>query len=126
MVEILIQGGDTEAATQAMRTAIKEIFEIDPLVTQRGGGQQPGTRSLELLTVALAIAPAIASTVDLVSRSKLMGRIARLWPKIREQEAKTGAKFLIDVGDGKPIPAHEANRAQIEAELEHFAQHRKR
>lgn len=126
MVEILIHGGDTEAATQAMRTAIKEIFEIDPLVTRRGGGQQPGTRSLELLAVALAIAPAIASAVDLVSRSKLMGRIARLWPKIREQEAKTGAKFLIDVGDGKPIPAHEANRAQIEAALEHFAQNRKR
>jgi len=126
MVEILIQGGDTEAATQAMRVAIKEIFEIDPLETRRGGGQLPGKRSFELLLVALAITPAIASAVDLASRSKLLGRIGRLLPKIHEQEAKTGAKFLIDVGDGKPIPAHEANRAQIEAALEHFAQNRKR
>jgi hypothetical protein len=78
-----------------------------------------------VLLVALAITPAIASAVDLVSRSKLRARIGKLLSKFREQEPKTGAKFLIDVGDGKPIPAHEANRTQIEAALEHFAQNRK-
>src|SRR3984957_920228 len=109
MVEILIQGGDTETAAREMRAAIKEIFEVDPLETRRGDGQQPGTRFLAELAIALAITPAIESSIRLFSQSGLHSRLARLLKKADEQAKKTGARFLIDTGAGKPIPANEAN-----------------
>jgi hypothetical protein len=36
MVDILIQGGDAESAAQAMRAAVHEIFETDPIRSTRG------------------------------------------------------------------------------------------
>jgi hypothetical protein len=45
MVEFLIEGGDAEAAAQAMCAAVREIFETDPIRSTRGGAT-PGTRGL--------------------------------------------------------------------------------
>ena len=39
MADILIRGGDTDAAALEMRVAVREIFAFDPLQTARGGGQ---------------------------------------------------------------------------------------
>jgi hypothetical protein len=118
MAEILIQGGETEAAANELAAAIHDIFSVEPLRTTRTPSHTPGTRVvLELAAVALALPPAVIGTADLISRSSLQERLRRLTGKAAAVRKATRASILIDPGDGKPIPLEEANRDAILAAL---------
>jgi hypothetical protein len=58
MVDILVQGGDAASAAAAMRAAVREIFEADPIQSTTAS-DMPGRRSLaELGLIILGIPPA--------------------------------------------------------------------
>jgi hypothetical protein len=118
MAEILIQGGETEAAANELAAAIHEIFSVEPLRSTRTASHTQGTRVvLELAAVALALPSAVIGTADLVARSNLQERLRRLIGKAAAVRKTTRASILIDPGDGKPIPLEEANRDAILAAL---------
>ena len=118
MVEILIQGDDAKTVADDMRAAFREIFEVDPLVSARGGGGTAGTRTgLEPYILALAIPPAVVYTQNLAKQLDLSGRWNRLMTKGDALGKDKSATILIDTGKGKPIPLHLANREQIMAAL---------
>lgn len=118
MAEILIQGGETEAAANELAAAIHEIFSVEPLRSTRTASHTQGTRVvLELAAVALALPSAVMGTADLVARSNLQERLRRLIGKAAAVRKTTRASILIDPGDGKPIPLEEANRDAILAAL---------
>lgn len=125
MVEILIRGGDAERAAQAMRSAIREIFEFDPLATPVHARHTPGTRSgLELaVMIALGLTPAIQAAREL--HGAFAEHLRRLATKAEEQRKETGATLLIDFGDGKPIPLDQANRDAVLQALRELEQRRK-
>ncbi len=118
MAEILIQGGETEAAANDLAASIHEIFSVEPLRSTRTASHTQGTRVvLELAAVALALPSAVIGTADLVARSNLQERLRRLIGKAAAVRKTTRASILIDPGDGKPIPLEEANRDAILAAL---------
>ncbi|HTW28876.1 MAG TPA: hypothetical protein VME92_17250 [Acetobacteraceae bacterium] len=125
MADILIRGGDSDTAAHEMRAAVRDIFGFDPLQTTRGSGTAPGTRSgVELAAmIALGLPPAIVAAKDL--QAKLAEQWRRLTAKAEAQHRATGATLLIDPGDGKPIPLHEANRQAILDALARVEQHLK-
>ena len=125
MADILIRGGDADAAAREMRAAVHEIFGFDPMQTTRGSGHAPGTRSgIELAAmIALGLPPAILAAKEL--HAKLAEQLRRLTAKAEAQHHATGATVLIDPGDGKPIPLHEANRQTILDALVRVEQHLK-
>jgi len=122
MADILIRGGDTEAAALEMRGAVREIFAFDPLQTVRGSGQASGTRSVAELAamIVLGLPPAVLAAKDL--HSKLAEQLRRLTGRAEAQRKATGATILIDPGDGNHIPLHEANRETILAALAQIEQ----
>ncbi len=127
MADILIRGGDTEAAAREMRAVVHEIFDFDPLQTTRGGGNAPGMRSgMELaVMIALGLTPAIHAAKELAAHGKFGEQLRRLTGKAEAQHKATGATILIDPGDGKPIPLHQANREAILDALARLEQHLK-
>ena len=112
----MIQGGDAEAAARAMHAAVREIFDTDLIQSVRGG-ERPGTRSPELVALVLTIPTAIIATADLIARARLGERWRRLIARAEKEEKATGARLLIDPGDGKPIPLHQANGDKIREAL---------
>jgi hypothetical protein len=119
MAEILIQGGDTEAAANELAAAIQDIFAVEPLRSARLTGHTPGTRALlELAAIALALPPAVIGTADVVARSRLGERLRRLTAKAAPVRKTTRASIMIDPGDGKLIPLEEAKRDAILAALQ--------
>ena len=127
MVEIQIQGGDTEAAAQAMRASVQDIFGFEPIVTPRGSSDLPATRDLvALATLALTLPITALAATDLISRAKRDARVQRLTDAAVAQKKATGARLLLDPGDGtKPIPLEHANRGAILEALEAYATRRK-
>ena len=118
MVAILIQGDGASGVAEEMRAAFREIFEIEPLLSARGGGGAAGTRtSLEPFILALAIPPAVVYTQNLAKQLDLSGRWNRLLSRTGTLSKDKDAAILIDTGHGKPIPLHLANRDQIMAAL---------
>jgi hypothetical protein len=108
MADILIQGGDAEAAAKAMRDAVREIFEIDPIQSTVGRGV-PGTRIVDAATVILAIPPGIFYANKLLEELHFSERWRRLTARAEKEAKATSAQLMIDVGDGKPIPFAEAS-----------------
>ena len=126
MAEILILGGDAEAAARDMGVALREIFGVEPWQTTRGAGEQaPGTRTLIEIAVAIALGWAPATVAVKQVYSEVAERLHRLTAKAEAVEQETGASILIDPGDGKPIPLHQANRETIRTALERLEQHLK-
>jgi hypothetical protein len=125
-VDILIRGGDAETAAQETRAALREIFEVDTTQTVAGGERVSGARSLDLALFILSIPPAVDASANLIARARLGERLRRLIAKIEHTRKKTGAKLLIDPGDGKPLPLEEAKRETILAALEAFERHQKK
>ena len=118
MAEILIQGGDTEAAANELAAAIRDIFGVEPIRTAAATGPAPGTRGLvELGLIILALPPAAVGTADILARVRLGDRLQRLIAKLAPRRKTTRATVLIDPGDGKPIPLEEASREAIVAAL---------
>jgi len=124
-VDILIRGGDAETAARETRAALREIFEVDVTQTITGGERIQDARSLDLALFILSVPPALDSSLNLIARARLGERLRRLIAKIQHTSKTTGAKLLIDPGDGKPIPLEEAKRETILAALEAFEQRRK-
>jgi hypothetical protein len=107
MAEILVQGGNAEAAARAMCAAVHEIFETDPLASTRGGSL-PGTRGLaELAVIVLSIPPGVFYA------RRLAEDLRRLVYRAEKEAKANGARLMIDCGDGKPIPLEEAHRAKV-------------
>jgi hypothetical protein len=124
--DILIQGGDTEAAAKAMRATVREIFDTDPIQSVRGGDRS-GTRTLaELGLIVLAIPPGAVYAKKMVEEFGLRERWRRLFARAEKEEKATGARFLIDPGDGKPILLHEANHDEIREALAALEQQHKK
>ena len=114
MVEILIQGDNADTVARDTRAAFQEIFEVDPLVSTRGGADAPGTRSgLEPFILALAVPPAVIYSQHIVRQLDLSARWGRLISKGDTLCKDKGTVLLLDTGKGKPIPLHQANREQI-------------
>lgn len=126
MAEILIQGGDAEAAADALAAVIRDIFAAEPRRIGGGGTPTPDTRSLELAAIVLALPSAVIGTADLIARAQLGPRLRRLAAKAAALRQRTHATILIDPGDGKHIPLEEANHDQIVAALHRIEQHLKR
>ncbi|MFI5021402.1 MAG: hypothetical protein ACHQRJ_07095 [Alphaproteobacteria bacterium] len=112
MADIVIRGGDAEAAARAMRAALREIFEADALQSTAREAT-PGRRSLEVVALILTIPPAAIAAVDLIARTRLRERLGRLTAAAETQAKATGARLLIDPGDGKPIPLEHARQEII-------------
>jgi hypothetical protein len=120
MVDILVQGGDAEAAAKVMRAAVREIFETDP-IQSAATGPVPGTRGLaELGLIILAIPPGVVYAKKMIDDFRLRERWRRLIARAEQEENATGARLLIDPGDGKPIPLHQANADKIREALAAF------
>jgi hypothetical protein len=123
MVEILIQGGDTEAAATELAAAVREIFEVEPTRSTTGGGQAMGTRGLvEAALITLAVPSAVHHTHDILARTQLGARLRRLIGKAEAVHKTTGCRILVDPGDGKHIPLEEAHREHILEALHHVEQ----
>ena len=114
MVDILVRGGDAEAAAKAIAGALREIFAVEPT---RSTARAEDARAFDLVMLLLSIPPAIVATADLAGRLKLVERFDRLIARAAEQKRLTGAALLIDPGDGRPIPLEQASRDQIMAAL---------
>jgi hypothetical protein len=118
MVDILVQGGDAKAAAQAMRAAVREVFGTDPIQSATTNAM-PGTRTLaELGLIILAIPPGVVYAKKMVDDLHLRERWRRLIARAEQEEKATGARLMIDPGDGKPIPLHKANRDKIREALD--------
>jgi hypothetical protein len=118
MAEILIEGGDAEAAAQAMCAAVREIFETDPIRSIRGGST-PGTRGLGDLAAVIAVGlpPAIFYSRRLVDDIRFAERWRRLTGRAAKEAKATRTRFLVDVGDGKHIPIEDAHPDKIREAL---------
>jgi len=125
MADIVIRGGDAEAAARALRAAAREIFEIDAIQSTVREGME-GKRSLELVALILAIPPAVIATAQLAAHAHLRERIRRLIATAETQAKATGARLLIDPGDGKPIPLEHARQEAILEALSAFEKRKKR
>jgi hypothetical protein len=113
MPDILIEGGDAETAAQAMRVAINEIFETDPLMSTREGAR-PGTRIvLEMATLALTIPPGVFYGKKLLDDLHLAECWRRLITRAQKEQKATGAHITIDLGDGHHIPLEQAHPDKI-------------
>jgi hypothetical protein len=119
MVEILIRGGDTEAALAATAAALREVFVVEPSPSRRAPekGKAKLRTGTDLPMLVLAIPPAVTAMLDLAARLRLLDRLNRLITHAQEQRKTTGATLLIDPGDGKPIPLEQAHRDKIMAAL---------
>jgi hypothetical protein len=117
-VQILVQGGDAEQASNRLRADICEIFESGDVHVTTAQPRAEGSRSIaELALVALAIPPAVIGLNDLAGRAKLSNRFRQLSRRASKQREVTGAKILIDPGDGVLIPLEEARTDAIVAAL---------
>jgi hypothetical protein len=118
MAEILIEGGDAEAAAQAMCVAVREIFEVDPIRSSRGGSP-PGTRGLADLAAVIAVGlpPAIFYGRRLVDDIQFAERWRRLFMRGKDAQKKTSARILIDDGDGNHVPIEDAHPDKIREAL---------
>jgi hypothetical protein len=126
VAEIVVQGGDTEAAAAELAVAVRDIFDVE-LIRRVGGGHTPGTRGpLEIAAVCLALPPAATAIVDIVARAQFGARLQRLIARVTTLRKTTRARVLIDLGDGKPIPLEEASREAIIAALRDVDQRLKR
>lgn len=118
MAEILIRGGDAEAAAKELAAAVQEILTVQPVRTDIGGAQAPNTRALmEIAAICLAFPPAVVGVADILARMQLGDRLRRLIAKAASLHKATRATILIDAGDGKPIPLEEARHDAILAAL---------
>ena len=117
MADIVIQGGDAKAAAQAMSAALREIFETDPILSTIDTAIPGSARSLELLTIILTVPITAIAATDLLSRAQVGQRWRRLITRAEKESKTTSARLLIDLGDGKPIPLHQANREKISEAL---------
>jgi hypothetical protein len=118
MADILIRGGETEAAADQMEEAMHDIFACDPIRTSIAASHAPGTRDLAVLAAAvLAVPPAVISVADIMSRAHVGERLRRLAGKAAAVRKATHAAILIDPGDGKPIPLEQASHEAILAAL---------
>ena len=113
MVDIIIRGGDVETAGQEVRDAIRDIFAVDSHPTPIGTSPSPGTRD------PIAIAGLIVTIpITAVAVADGAARIRRLFDTAARQRRTTGARLLIDLGDGsKPHPIEEANREHVLAAI---------
>ena len=118
MTEILIEGGDAEAAAQAICAAVREIFETDPIRSTRGGST-PGTRGLADLAAVIAVGlpPAIVYGRKLVDDLRFSERWGRFAGRAAKEAKTTGARFLVDLGDGKHIPIEDAHPDKVREAL---------
>jgi hypothetical protein len=116
MVDILIQGDDARTAAQAMREAIREIFETDPIQSTTGGGT-PGTRQFDPYTFVLTIPPAIFYAERLAEQLRIGERWRQFTARAKKEADATQAQFLVDVGDGKHIPLEQAPPEKIREAL---------
>ena len=118
MADILIRGGDTEAAANELAAAIRDIFGVEPLRTVASSGHTPATRVLaETALIILAVPPAVHYAKDILAGTQLSQRLRRLTTKAATVRKTTHAAILIDPGDGKPVPLEEANHDAIVAAL---------
>jgi hypothetical protein len=127
MPDILIDGGNTEEAVAAMRAALREIFDIEPIRSSRGGGEPPGTRTLgEIGLIVLAFPPAAIYGKKMIAEFGLGELCRRLIGRAEKAEKATGARFLLDPGDGsKPVPLHEAHHDKLREALDALKAHHK-
>jgi hypothetical protein len=122
MADILIRGGNAEAAAKAMCAAVSEIFETEP-IQSTVGGSLPDMRGLwEVAAVIVGIPPGIYYGRKIVEDG-ILGRWRRLIARAEKEEKATGARLMIDVGDSKPIPLHQANYDKIQEALVEFEKH---
>ena len=120
MVDILVQGGDAASAAATMCAAVREIFEADPIQSTISNAVS-GRRGLaELGLIILAIPPGVVYAKKMVDDFRLRERWRRLIDRAEQEEKATGARVLIDPGDGKPIPLHKANGDKIREALTAF------
>nr|WP_294565166.1 hypothetical protein [uncultured Rhodopila sp.] len=118
MADILIRGGNSEAAALEISAAIDEIFGERPTRMSDPRGQKVVTRGfVEAALIVLALPPAAVGTADLVSRVRLGERFGALIRKIAEVGKTTKSSVMIDPGNGKHIPLEEASRDAILAAL---------
>ena len=125
MFQIVVSGGDCRAAVDQMTTALREIFNIEAKEIAVPNQQGSPNRNLDLLAIALTIPSAAIATADILERSRLGERLARLIRRAEEQAKKTGARLLIDVGDGRPIPIEQARRDEIQSAIQALRHRRK-
>lgn len=126
MADILIQGGDAEQAADELVAAIRDIFAAEPHRTGGAGASPPGTRSLALVAIVLALPSAVIGTADIVARAQLGPRLRRLIAKATDLRRRTHAAILIDPGDGRHIPLEEASHDAILAALHRIEQQLRR
>jgi|HubBroStandDraft_1064217.scaffolds.fasta_scaffold727106_1 hypothetical protein len=84
MVEILVRGGDAEAAATQLARAVGEIFAVEPARSSIAPAESM-RGPVEVWTLILTIPPAILAMVDLAARLKLVERIDRLIASTHEQ-----------------------------------------
>jgi hypothetical protein len=127
MPDILIDGGNAEEAAAAMRTALREIFDVEPTRSVRGGAEPPGTRTLgEIGLIVLAFPPAAIYGKKMIAEFGLGELCRRLIGRAVTVEKATHARILLDPGDGtKPVPLHEAHPDKLREALDALkAQHK--
>jgi hypothetical protein len=124
MPELLIQGGDANAAADELAAAVREIFGADPARSGGSATPLPGARdALTIAAIVLTIPTTIVAAADIVSRAQLGQKLHRLIERVAALRKKTHSSVLIDPGDGKHIPLEEASREAILAAL-HRIEHR--
>jgi hypothetical protein len=122
VADILIRGGDVETAGQEVCAAVRDIFAVDPVSTSVGTNPSPDTRDpVAIASLVLAIPGTALAVADIAAR------IRRLFDTAAHQRRTTGARLLIDLGDGsKPLPLEEANREHVLSAITALEQARRR
>jgi hypothetical protein len=127
MAEILVRGDNSQAAADELAVAIRDIFAADPVRRVMPDSHAPETRTgAEVIMIALSLPPAVTATADIISRAQLGERVKRLIAKVAALHKSTGARVLIDPGNGHPIPLEEARRQDILTALRQVEQRLKR
>lgn len=125
MVEILVRGGDAEAAASELEHAIREIFAVEP-TRIADSRQAPATRGLvEAALIVLALPSAIAHSREILADKELRRQLRDLITKAFSIRETTRAKVLIDPGDGKLIPLEEGKHDAIILSLQEIARNMK-
>jgi hypothetical protein len=98
--------------------AVREIFAADPIRSTRGGST-PGTRGIANLAAVITVGlpPAIFYTRRLVDDTRFGDRRHRLTGRAAKEAKVTGARFLVDVGDGRHIRIEDAHPDKLREAL---------
>ncbi len=117
MVNIVIRGGNGEAAAREISMAVAEVFGEQP-ARLPATPSKPAVRGfIEAALIVLALPPALIGSADILSRARLRERLSTLITKTDGVSKRTKSSVMVDPGDGKHIPLEEASREAILAAL---------